>query len=261
MSDKGVAAECLREIELGGGRCLQVAEHHILDNESGSVVWDCGLVLAHFLIKQSQSGNIKLAGKRVIELGSGTGVVGLTAAALGAQQVLLTDRTQLVPQLLDNIQRNHLQHVASAAALDWGQPLPPAAQPAYDLLLCSDLVYSESSVGLLLSSIAALTAPGSVIYASCEYREGGGLELLHQFMPEYGLQAQLVPFTLLDEAWRSPDILVWQIMATAAGRDQQHQQQQQLPVAVHDRKHLQLETAAPSADQLQAEQETQSQCG
>jgi len=45
-------------------------------------------------------------------------------------------------------------------------------------------------------------------------------------MPEYGLQAQLVPFTLLDEAWRSPDILVWQILATPPGRDQQQQQQQ-----------------------------------
>lgn len=45
-----------------------------------------------------------VSGQRIIELGSGTGVVGLVAAALGAQQVTLTDKQQILPLLKRNIQ-------------------------------------------------------------------------------------------------------------------------------------------------------------
>lgn len=55
-----VSTEILeREVELDDGRTLYVADNPVAaDNEAGSTVWDAGLVLAHYLIKQHEIGEV-----------------------------------------------------------------------------------------------------------------------------------------------------------------------------------------------------------
>lgn len=43
---------------------------------TGSVMWDSGVVLGKFLEHAMESGMIDLQGKKVVELGSGCGLVG-----------------------------------------------------------------------------------------------------------------------------------------------------------------------------------------
>lgn len=90
------------------------------------------------------------------------------------------------------LQRNKLQETTQAVALQWGQPLPDSLQPPYDIVLCSDLVYSPKSVQPLLESMAAVTGASSVVLYACEFREGAGLELLHQLLPQYHFKEELV---------------------------------------------------------------------
>lgn len=90
------------------------------------------------------------------------------------------------------VQRNHLQSNTEVAALTWGEPLPGDLQPPYDVILCSDLVYSPASVQPLLSTLSALMGPDSTVLYACEFREGAGLEQLHQQLPAYHLKEQLV---------------------------------------------------------------------
>jgi predicted nicotinamide N-methyase len=59
---------------------VSVAQRHT--GEEGVVVWDAALVLAHFLVRHQDRFRLG-EGVHVLELGAGTGIVGVVAAALG----------------------------------------------------------------------------------------------------------------------------------------------------------------------------------
>jgi len=63
------------------GVSLEFLQHTIGD--VGCVVWDAALVLAGYLDRLHSSANRSMKDLRILELGSGTGCVGLVAGALG----------------------------------------------------------------------------------------------------------------------------------------------------------------------------------
>ncbi|KAK2826092.1 hypothetical protein Q5P01_020306 [Channa striata] len=97
----------VREIEKNDGRSIKVNQCYLGD--VGCVVWDAAIVLSKYLeTKQFYDPSLGTniwAGKRVVELGAGTGVVGLMAATLGAQ-VTVTDLEDLQKLLRVNIHEN-----------------------------------------------------------------------------------------------------------------------------------------------------------
>ena len=90
-----------------------------------------------------------LRGKRVIELGSGTGVVGVIAARCHPATLVLTDLPELLPLLSTNLASNTTTHSPTAIhclPLTWSTTLEPSdltgelALP-FDVMLLSDVVY------------------------------------------------------------------------------------------------------------------------
>ncbi|CAE8635262.1 unnamed protein product [Polarella glacialis] len=162
----------------------------------GGVVWAAGLALATYVSQNgppgsssSESGtSAPWKGVKVLELGSGTGVVGIAAAAAGAD-VLMTDRSRLVPLAETNITLNQDQiKIGSAvcAAFEWAEVEKPpreVSKQTWDVVLGADLVYTSADVPLFTDTLAFLVGPmgaasgATVIYAHCSRSEALDLDL------------------------------------------------------------------------------------
>ena len=124
------------------------------------------------LVEVLQSHRELVAGKRIVELGSGTGIAGLACAAHGASQVVLTDLAENLTLLRRNATRNGwVQSLCgcevSVEALDWHTD----ALPACDVLLGADVCYHQDSVQALCSLVDAAVAAGATVLLACERHE------------------------------------------------------------------------------------------
>jgi Lysine methyltransferase len=126
-----------------------------VNTSTGFQIWDGAIWLTRYL---EQNSDLLRNHPRVLELGAGCGVVGISAALLGAQQVLVTDLPELIPLLQSNIDRNRSTLLGDVVCCpcDWTQPLPPNLPPV-DLILVADCVWMEHLVTPLLSTLRQLT--------------------------------------------------------------------------------------------------------
>ncbi|TKA69189.1 hypothetical protein B0A55_07080 [Friedmanniomyces simplex] len=106
----------------------------------------------------------------ILELGAGTGLVGLSAAAIWQSWACLTDLPPILPNLEANIALNRdtlTQHGGSAACgvLDWSDPATPILESSTPpttpspsrarVILAADTVYSEDHPALLTQAVMA----------------------------------------------------------------------------------------------------------
>ena len=127
--------------------------------KKGTAVWSAGIQLARYLEHRFSSGQ-RLSKKRVLELGSGTGIVGVVAASLGARATL-SDLPAVIPWTLKNAQTNALE-IKNAGGSVVVVPLPWGREPGesqrglggpFDYVFGSDLVYTPTIGQSLLKTI------------------------------------------------------------------------------------------------------------
>lgn len=142
------------------------------------ITWGSSFVLA------SQLHHIKIHpealrgnGIKLLELGAGTGLVGLSAAAIWRTEVILTELAPIVPGLAANISLN--KHVlaqkggsAKCGTLDWNQPASlflhgsdtdtvlSHDEPKASVILAADTAYDEDQPALLSNVAKHWLAPG-----------------------------------------------------------------------------------------------------
>mmetsp|Transcript_5370 Transcript_5370/g.9002 ORF Transcript_5370/g.9002 Transcript_5370/m.9002 type:complete len:322 (+) Transcript_5370:128-1093(+) len=125
----------------------------------GRSVWESGLRMVDYLEKNNRD---SLRGAKVLELGTGTGIVGISVASLGAN-VVLTDREEKLLGLVNkNIEANRKAIKAGGGSakteiMDWsnraGTSTVALTEGPFDYIIASDILYSSPSHGMLLETL------------------------------------------------------------------------------------------------------------
>ncbi|ETO70839.1 hypothetical protein F442_12531 [Phytophthora nicotianae P10297] len=200
------------------GRVVHIGEIGNSGKGTGLTTWDGSVVLAKYLEYQRRS---DIAGSRVVELGAGTGLVGISAALLGARQVILSDLDYVV----DNLARNMAETMKLAAStgrpvesdvstqvLDWFNP--PTDLGDVDFLLASDVVWVEELIPPLVATFDTLLRHSTAktrILMSYQKRSVMSDRLLFSELERYNLVKTRIPAVKLHPEFSTDRIDVWEI--------------------------------------------------
>jgi SAM-dependent methyltransferase len=223
-----------------GGREIQFSVQQLQRGEvegtygTGATVWPAAMVLLKYLERHPHL----VSGRRVVDLGSGTGVTSLAAGLLGAVHVLCTDGEESVVRLAqDNCRRAMIQtqmepgsshHDKDTVRIGacpirvekywWGtQPLP---DDQCEVILVADCVLPKLyPIAPLVAAIDDLLRAGA--------RERKPIAILsyeHRYYPDYdprikfqelvharGLRLEIVPQERQDPIYNVDDIEIWQV--------------------------------------------------
>lgn len=78
--------------------------------------------------------------------------------------IYITDQEPMLSLMNDNIQLNNLGPKATAAILNWGEPIPSQIPSKPDIIIAADCVYFEPAFPLLIATLQELLGPNSVCY-------------------------------------------------------------------------------------------------
>ncbi|CAI5717807.1 hypothetical protein KXD40_001135 [Peronospora effusa] len=131
---------------------------------TGLTLWRAGDFLSDYM---SQNRG-RFAGKSIIELGSGLGLVGILASYLTDQHVVITDGDDDTIELLTaNCQLNKVEDRVQCRKLLWGIDLDQI-EDKFDIVLGADIIYEQEHVVSLFETAKYLLKPGRQLVESAD---------------------------------------------------------------------------------------------
>ena len=188
----------LPKLPSGGQIALELGSME--DAGSGSTVWPAAAAFCRWLTEKSD----EICGSRVLELGSGTGGVGIFAAGLGAKRVLLTDGGP--PGVRSLAERNielNRDHFAADTSIGvekllWGdgEALP---EGRFDWAIGSDVSYHCFPLAYTVRELLLGDEPPRVVLCD-QPRYSEGVNLLDRFHDlASGMGLKFVPLAQFQE--------------------------------------------------------------
>lgn len=137
---------------------ITLHEPSMTGDNLGFKTWTSSLLLARRL--KSLSSYLPAETPRVLELGAGTGLVGIAAACVWKTQVTLTDLPEIVPNLQINVAQNQesvtaLGGTTSTMALDWSDStlVPENPSQRFPIIVAADPLYSPDHPKMLVETV------------------------------------------------------------------------------------------------------------
>jgi SAM-dependent methyltransferase len=147
-----------RSFQITDDLTVMLHEPSLTGDNLGLKTWASSLLLSKQL--SSLRAYLPLGTGRVLELGAGTGLVGISAACLWGADVVLTDLPEIVPNLQRNLELNaevveHTGGSVEARALDWADQsdAPATNGEEFELIVAADPIYSSDHPMLLVDAI------------------------------------------------------------------------------------------------------------
>lgn len=148
------------EVPVSEGQIVHIKLHEpsLTRDNLGFKTWTSSVLLARRLI--SMPNHLPQSHGRVLELGAGTGLVGLAAACAWAASVTLTDLPEILPNLQQNIEKNRkvtqgCGGEACARPLDWSdvKNAPVDDDDRYSVILAADPLYEPGHPKMLVDTV------------------------------------------------------------------------------------------------------------
>ena len=159
----------------GGVASIELKEPSLTGDQLGHKTWAASYLLAKRLTTMqipplSKNYHASSSLPHVLELGAGTGLVGLAIAALFSTNVHLTDLAAIVPNLEANVSANASAVAAKgsrakAFKLDWAEmpdvdSTTPPQSHSYDVVVAADPIYGPEHPGLLVGAVERYLSTG-----------------------------------------------------------------------------------------------------
>lgn len=198
-------------------RLRQLQAGEVTGLGTGATVWPAAHVLVKYLERRYGEGGME--GLRVLDLGSGTGIAGIAAAALGAAESFLTDQEQLLFLMQENADRNLSECKIPASVMrvftyNWGMQDDRISSPV-DVILISDCVLPKLyPIEPLVNAIHMLSGPETVTIMSYEHRHYPEFDPRRRFeelAAARGLSKTNIPQRDHHPIFSADDIEIWEV--------------------------------------------------
>ncbi|XP_067851839.1 EEF1A lysine methyltransferase 3-like [Heptranchias perlo] len=178
------------------GQNLKISQSSDSQLGTSSFIWDAGLALCQYFEEE----RIKFSGMKVIELGAGTGIVGILAVLLGGD-VTITDQPNVLKQIEHNVAASiptSCRNRVNVRALSWG--LDHVQFPTdYDFILGGEIVYMSKTYSFLLKTLQHLSNERTIIYLSSKMWQDFEINTFYEDVLPQHFNCQLVTRNEVDD--------------------------------------------------------------